>query len=71
MSTIDGRLREPDLPDVAPVVDGYVPVFAPFVRSGDQIQLSESQSCLSWSMVRRTSQNRTALRTGHLSCLSK
>jgi enamine deaminase RidA (YjgF/YER057c/UK114 family) len=29
------------LPDaVPPVVDGYVPVFAPFVRSGDQIHLS-------------------------------
>ena len=43
MSTIDGRLRDLDiaLPDVMPpVVDGYVPAFAPFVRSGDQIQLS-------------------------------
>jgi hypothetical protein len=29
------------LPDVIPpVVDGYVPVFAPFVRSGDLIHLS-------------------------------
>src|ERR1700685_889269 len=43
VSTIDGRLRDLDiaLPDVMPpVVDGYVPAFAPFVRSGDQIQLS-------------------------------
>jgi hypothetical protein len=28
------------LPDVMPpVVDGYVPAFAPFARSGDQIHL--------------------------------
>src|ERR1700676_2010459 len=43
MSTIDERLRGLDiaLPDVMPpVVDGYVPAFAPFVRSGDQIYLS-------------------------------
>ena len=43
MSTIDERLRRLDiaLPDVMPpVVDGYEPVFAPFVRSGDQIHLS-------------------------------
>src|SRR6202140_1951450 len=43
MSTIDERLRGLDiaLPDVMPpVVDGYVPAFAPFVRSGDQIHLS-------------------------------
>src|ERR1700687_1666175 len=43
MSTIDERLRGLDiaLPDVMPpVVDGYVPAFAPFVRFGDQIQLS-------------------------------
>jgi len=43
MSTIDGRLRDLDiaLPDVMPpVVDGYVPAFAPFIRSGDQIHLS-------------------------------
>ena len=43
MSTIDERLRGLDivLADVIPpVVDGYVPAFAPFVRSGDQIHLS-------------------------------
>jgi len=43
MSTIDERLSALDiaLPDVMPaVVDGYVPAFAPFVRIGDQIQLS-------------------------------
>jgi enamine deaminase RidA (YjgF/YER057c/UK114 family) len=43
MSTIDERLRGLDiaLPDVMPpVADGYVPAFAPFVRFGDQIQLS-------------------------------
>src|ERR1700736_6429536 len=43
MSAIDERLRALDLvlPDVMPpVVDGYVPAFAPFVRSGDQIHLS-------------------------------
>jgi len=43
MSAIDERLRALDLvlPDVVPpVVDGYVPAFAPFVRSGDQIHLS-------------------------------
>jgi enamine deaminase RidA (YjgF/YER057c/UK114 family) len=43
MSAIDERLRALDLvlPDaVPPVVDGYVPAFAPFVRSGDQIHLS-------------------------------
>jgi hypothetical protein len=40
MSTIDERLAGLDiaLPDVMPpVVDGYVPPFAPFVRSGDQM----------------------------------
>jgi enamine deaminase RidA (YjgF/YER057c/UK114 family) len=39
----DERLRALDLvlPDVVPpVVDGYVPAFDPFVRSGDQIHLS-------------------------------
>jgi enamine deaminase RidA (YjgF/YER057c/UK114 family) len=43
LSLIDERLKTLDiaLPDVMPpVVDGYVPVFAPFVRSGDQIHLS-------------------------------
>ena len=43
MSIIDERLRGLDiaLPDVMPpVVDGYVPAFAPFVQFGDQIQLS-------------------------------
>ena len=43
MSIIEGRLRDLDivLSDVMPpVVDGYVAAFAPFVRSGDQIQLS-------------------------------
>ena len=43
MSTIDERLKSLDLvlPDVVPpVVDGYVPAFAPFTRSGDQIHLS-------------------------------
>ena len=43
MSAIDERLRALDLvlPDaVPPVVDGYVPAFAPFVRSGDQIHLA-------------------------------
>jgi enamine deaminase RidA (YjgF/YER057c/UK114 family) len=43
MSIIDERLRGLDiaLPDVMPpVVDGYVPAFAPFVRFGNQIQLS-------------------------------
>ena len=43
MSPIDERLKSLNivLPDVMPpVVDGYVPEFAPFVRSGDQIHLS-------------------------------
>jgi enamine deaminase RidA (YjgF/YER057c/UK114 family) len=43
MSPIDERLKSLNivLPDVMPpVVDGYVPAFAPFVRSGDQIYLS-------------------------------
>ncbi len=43
MSSIDERLRGLDivLPDVMPpVVNGYVPAFAPVVRSGDQIHLS-------------------------------
>ena len=43
MSAIDERLRALDLvlPDVVPpVVDGYVPAFAPFVRCGGQIHLS-------------------------------
>src|SRR4029077_1769475 len=43
MSPIDERLKSLNivLPDVMPpVVDGYVPAFAPFVRSGDQIHLS-------------------------------
>jgi enamine deaminase RidA (YjgF/YER057c/UK114 family) len=43
MSSIDERLKALDivLPDVMPpVVDGYVPAFAPFVRSGDHIYLS-------------------------------
>ena len=43
MSTIEERLRGLDiaLPDVMPpVVDGYVPAFAPFARAGDQIHLS-------------------------------
>lgn len=43
MSPIDERLKSLDivLPDaVPPVVDGYVPAFAPFVRSGDHIYLS-------------------------------
>ena len=43
MSAIDERLKTLGivLPDVMPpVVDGYVPAFAPFVRSGDLIYLS-------------------------------
>lgn len=43
MSPIDERLRTLGivLPDVIPpVADGYVPVFAPYVRSGDQIYLA-------------------------------
>ncbi|HMK23389.1 MAG TPA: RidA family protein [Terriglobales bacterium] len=43
MSLIDERLKALDivLPDVMPpVVDGYVPAFAPFTRSGDEIHLS-------------------------------
>jgi enamine deaminase RidA (YjgF/YER057c/UK114 family) len=43
MSPIDERLKSLNivLPDVMPpVVDGYVPAFAPFARSGDQIYLS-------------------------------
>jgi enamine deaminase RidA (YjgF/YER057c/UK114 family) len=43
VSPIDERLKSLNivLPDVMPpVVDGYVPTFAPFIRSGDQIHLS-------------------------------
>jgi len=43
MSPIDERLKSLNivLPDVMPpVVDGYVPAFAPLTRSGDQIHLS-------------------------------
>jgi len=43
VSPIDERLKTLGivLPDVMPpVVDGYVPAFAPFIRSGDQIHLS-------------------------------
>jgi len=43
MSPIDERLKTLGivLPDVMPpVVDGYVPAFAPFIRSGDHIYLS-------------------------------
>ena len=43
MSPLDERLKSLNivLPDVMPpVVDGYVPAFAPFIRSGDQIHLS-------------------------------
>jgi enamine deaminase RidA (YjgF/YER057c/UK114 family) len=43
MSPIDERLKALGivLPDVIPpVVEGYVPAFTPFVRSGDQIHLS-------------------------------
>jgi len=43
MSPIDERLKSLNiaLPDVMPpVVDGFVPAFAPFIRSGDQIYLS-------------------------------
>jgi hypothetical protein len=43
MSPIDERLKSLNtvLPDVMPpVVDGYVPAFAPFTRPGDQIHLS-------------------------------
>ena len=43
MSPIDERLKTLGigLPDVMPpVVGGYVPAFAPFIRSGDQIHLS-------------------------------
>jgi len=43
MSPIDERLKSLNivLPEVMPpVVDGYAPTFAPFVRSGDQIHLS-------------------------------
>jgi hypothetical protein len=43
MFPIDERLKTlgivlPD--DMPPVVDGYVPAFVPFIRSGDQIHLS-------------------------------
>ena len=43
MSPIDERLKTLGivLPDVMPpVVDGYVPAFAPFICSGDQLHLS-------------------------------
>ena len=43
MSAMDERLKTLGivLPDVMPpVVDGYVPAFAPFIRSGDHIYLS-------------------------------
>ena len=43
MSPIDERLKALGivLPDVMPpVVDGYMPAFAPFMRSGNQIHLS-------------------------------
>jgi hypothetical protein len=43
MSPIDVRLKSLNvlLHDVEPpVVDGCVPAFAPFIRSGDQIHLS-------------------------------
>jgi enamine deaminase RidA (YjgF/YER057c/UK114 family) len=43
MSPIEERLKSLNivLPDVMPpVVDGYVPAFAPFMRSGNQIYLS-------------------------------
>ncbi len=43
MSPIEERLKALNivLPDVMPpVVDGYVPAFAPFIRSGNQIHLS-------------------------------
>jgi len=43
MSPIDERLKSLNivLPDVMPpVVDGYVPAFAPYIRSGDHIYLS-------------------------------
>jgi enamine deaminase RidA (YjgF/YER057c/UK114 family) len=43
MSPIEERLKALDivLPDVMPaVVEGYVPAFAPFIRSGNQIYLS-------------------------------
>lgn len=53
MSPIDERLKTLGivLPDVMPpVVDGYGPAFAPFIRSGDRIHLSGrlgqiSESC--------------------------
>src|ERR1700722_382029 len=43
MSPIDERLKSLNivLPEVMPpVIDGYVPAFAPFIRSGDHIYLS-------------------------------
>jgi len=43
MSTIDERLRGLGialLDVMPPVVDGYLPAFAPFIRCGDQIHLS-------------------------------
>src|SRR5215472_16914105 len=43
MPPVDERLKSLNivLPEVIPsVVDGYVPAFAPFIRSGDQIHLS-------------------------------
>jgi enamine deaminase RidA (YjgF/YER057c/UK114 family) len=43
MSPIDERLKSLNivLPDVMPpVVDGYVPAFAPYIHSGDHIYLS-------------------------------
>src|SRR2546421_7198284 len=45
LSRIDERLKSLNivLPDIMPpVVDGYVPAFASFVRSGDQIHVSGS-----------------------------
>lgn len=42
MSTIDERLKSLNIVlsgVMPPVVDGYVPAFAPFIRSGDQISL--------------------------------
>jgi enamine deaminase RidA (YjgF/YER057c/UK114 family) len=125
MAAMDERLKSLGivLPDVMPpVVDGYVPAFAPFARSGDQIHLSGRlgkedgkplcgkvgeeisleqgklaargvaiellavlkaaagdfdnvrrivKLLVMWSMARRTSQNLTVLRMGHLSYWSK
>jgi hypothetical protein len=58
VAAIDERLKTLGivLPDVMPpVVDGYVPAFAPFIRSGDYIHLSGRQvpfgACVEIDMI--------------------